>query len=524
LNSVSDTDVFLLESNAFFSLGASPNSTSDEINELAEDAEFDGNIPEDIVQRAKNALLVPNLRLDEELSYLLGQSEQQVQKVITDLKSGTLSLQASAYKHYSDISRLNILAHSFSRNMNQAEILEYMNLWRGIDEEETINLINDSRHKSGMPKVSDEQFNIALGSLRARHSAAFNSGLWKTEKPGAVMEVIVEDELKVSSPSKFLDVLIRDFDERSEPSLVLIEKSIDQEIEAAERVDTKLWGAIYKISDLLVDWDDVNQAVQLYEQSKGLEEGRSKRIYQKIRSLSLLLANDNGKIEEAKYLSEASLRTFPELEVVASELKADLNVLNELAMDKRLGSIIQPLMDASAAAKLKPALLAKQILSAGITGVSRRKPLKILKSEFEAVVGNPDTALFGFQVLRDVALFLHNDHNQTAASLRLITDLLDYSGKPTGQKATEFFSLLTNDHYQLKIQIYRKNIAAQNDNLAGVEMEMRKLVAFAKGSDLEDAKAGLALIIAERERRKKALLIKIACWVGGLTFLAIVMS
>ena len=516
---------FRLNRNAFYLLGASLNSSTSEITDLAEDAEFDGEISQEEIQRAKNALLVPNLRLAEEVSYLPGQSKTQIQKVTSDLKSNNNAIIPSEYEHYGDISRLNIFVHSCSDGDFSVNVLACMDLWKSVDEAEFLEEVNEARRSGGIPTVSASQLSEAIVDLRSKHSLSLADQMWREQKPGSIMEFIVERELENGVVSPLLDVLIWDYDQKSEPSLVAIEASIDEQIEIASRRDAGLKEATWKISDLLVEWDDVNQAVQRYEQNRGHEEGRSKRIYHKIRDLALSLANEHGLVEDAKYLSEASLRTFPELETVASDLRADISTLNNLVTDQKTSEALQPLIDAFVKSKPKLGVLGRQIISHGILGNPLKNPLKSLSKELKRVLNqHPDHKLSALRVMQVLAIDLHNEMELTAAALRVLSDVKSQDDKSVGNAAIEFFDGIEADHYSLRVMLSQKKIIAQQGNLPGMEREIRQLLMFAKGQDLVTAKANLADLEAEKERRKKDMLVNLAWWGGGILFLFFIFS
>lgn len=524
-NSKLGSKAFSLNQNAFYLLGASLNSSTSEITDLAEDAEFDGEISQEEIQRAKNSLLVPNLRLAEEVSYLPGQSKTQIQKVTTDLKSGNNAIIPSEYKHYGDISQLNIFVHACSNGEFTENVLTCMDLWKTVDEAEFLDEVNDSRRSGGIPTVSASQLSEALVNLRSKHSLSLAEQMWLEQKPGSIMEFIVERELAQGASSPLLDVLIWDYDQKSEPSLVAIETSIDEQIEIASRRDANLKAATWKISDLLVEWDEVNQAVQRYEQSKGHEEGRSKRIYYKIRDIALSLANDHGLVEDAKYLSEASLRTFPELETVASDLRADISTLNDLVTDQKTSEVLQPLINAFIEAKPKLGVLGRQVLSHGILGSPLKNPLKSLSKELKRVLDqHPDHKLSALKVMRVLAIDLHNEMELTAAALRVLSDVKSQDDKSGGNSAIEFFDGIEADHYSLRVMLSQKKIIAQQGNLPGMEREVRQLLLFAKGQDLVTAKANLADIEAVKAQRSKDMFVNLLWWGGGILFLIFMFS
>jgi hypothetical protein len=62
----------------------------------------------------------------------------------------------------------------------------------------------------------------ALKDLEKLHARTAAFGIWTLERPGEVMDRIVEAELKRHPSSSFLEQFVRNYDTLSEPDLVRI--------------------------------------------------------------------------------------------------------------------------------------------------------------------------------------------------------------------------------------------------------------------------------------------------------------
>ena len=403
---------FDLTSSAFHILKAGYDANRSDIAELVEDAEFDEVFEPQKIQRAQQSLLAPNARLEQEISWLPELSQAQTTNVLSLVASGDLEALIETSKHAPELAKANILAH-FAGTGNVSDRLFHalVSAWDEIDQENILIFLNDNRLSAGFPGIERPQMRNALVELEKKHARSAAVGIWSLDRPGEVMDRIVEAELRRHPASSFLEQFVRNYDTFSEPDLARISDEIDKVISEAENTDANLEALVTKASDLLDRWDDVNQPVQVYEQHQGHEEGRSKRIYEKLRSLCLDLANNRSEFAEARRLSEALLRTFPELESVAEVLKGDVAALENLDEQQKLHEEYKPLIDACEAAKTK--------LPTPVSTV-----LKVFKDTVSKGSDDP----IAFNILRDLALHINNDCNDPQTAFKLLDGALTFAG------------------------------------------------------------------------------------------------
>jgi hypothetical protein len=301
---------FDLTSNAFHVLKAGYESNRSDIAELVEDADFDEIFEPQKIQRAQQSLLAPNARLEQEISWLPELSRAQASNVLSLITSGDLEALIKSSKHAPELAKANILGHfSGTGSVDDSLFHALVGAWDEVDQSNILSFVNENRLSAGFPVVEAHQMRDALKDLEKLHARTAAFGIWTLDRPGEVMDRIVEAELLRHPSSSFLEQFVRNYDTLSEPDLVRISEEIDKVISDAEKDGVDLSELVTEASDLLVRWDDVNQPVRVYEQHQGHEEGRSKRIYEKLRSLCLDLANDRNEFAEARRLSEALLRT-----------------------------------------------------------------------------------------------------------------------------------------------------------------------------------------------------------------------
>tara|TARA_R110002096_G_scaffold175572_4_gene351405 strand:- start:5808 stop:7835 length:2028 start_codon:yes stop_codon:yes gene_type:complete len=428
---------FELTKNAFHVLKAGYDSSRSDIAELVDDAEFDGVFEPEQIQSAQQSLLAPNARLEQEISWLPELSQAQISNVLSLITSGDLAALIESSKHAPELAKANFLAHfSGTGNVNDSLFHALVAAWDEVDQATILTFVNENRLSAGFPGAGAHQMRDALKDLEKLHARTAAFGIWTLDRPGEVMDRIVEAELRRHPSSSFLEQFVRHYDTLSERDLVRISDEIDKVISDAEKDGVDLSVLVTAASDLLVRWDDVNQPVQVYEQHQGHEEGRSKKIYEKLRSLSLELHNNRGETAEARRLSEALLRTFPELESVAEVLKSDVAQLESMDKKNKRQKLVRPLITACHVAKLIPNQIGSELKRNGFSK-SASGALSEIFETFSSAISTIDDVSIPFSIVRDLALDLNNEKEDPETAFRLIDALLAYKGVSPSQELIE---------------------------------------------------------------------------------------
>ncbi|MGH1416372.1 MAG: hypothetical protein ACRBB0_22980 [Pelagimonas sp.] len=473
------TGPFDLTTRAFNVLKADYVSNRSDIAELVEDAEFDEVFDPQEIQRAQQSLLAPNTRLEQEISWLPELSQAQTSNVLNLIASGDLEALIESSKHAPELAKANILAHfAGTGNVNDSLFHALVAAWDEIDQATLLSFINENRLSAGFPRVENRQMYNALKELEKLHARSAAEGIWTLDRPGEAMDWIVEAELRRQPSSSFLEQFVRNYDTLSEPDLARISDEIDKVISDAENTDADLEALVTQASDLLVRWDDVNQPVQVYEQHQGHEEGRSKRIYEKLRSLCLDLANNRNEFAEARRLSEALLRTFPELESVAEVLKGDVAQLETLDEQQKLHQEYKALIDACEAAKTKVPTPVSTVL-------------KIFKDTVSRGADDP----IAFNIVRDLALHINNDCNDPQTAFKLLDGVLTFSGARPSQ---ELGKTLEEERAVLHRNWKMNELEKNSGNLTGMSETVGDLLKYASGSE----RAELQQLKAKLDRKR----------------------
>jgi len=486
---------FSLFENAFWVLKAGYESSHAEIVDLAEDAEFEEAYALGLIQRSQQALVSPVARIDQELGWLPGLSERQIGEIRTLLAADHTDELLVAINFLPDLPKANVLAHvSGLPQVDASMLLSLLRCWDDVELGELLESINSDRNISGFPSVDATQISTSVDVLESAHARSAARAIWQLEEPGEVMEQLIEAELATGKANRILGRFVREYDNLSEPKLSQIRSEIDHQIELARQPSPNLNNVTNEIAALLRKWDNVNQPVQLYEQHQGHEEGRSKKIYEAVRSLCLELANDRGEFQYAKRLSEALLHTFPELESAAEVLKGDVATLEDLDEQQRQFSIVEPLVVACEAAKAQlPAL--KSALQKSRFASARRGILKEIYEAFNAAAKAPGTDDAAFLILRDLALFAHNDRNDPETAFRLMDGLIEFKhANPSKDVLAKLSEERAIFHRNWKIPEFEK----QAGDLGAMSKTVDEMLQYAKGND----RAELLQIKATIDRKK----------------------
>jgi hypothetical protein len=471
---------FSLSLNAFSVLKASFASNHAEISDLVEDAEFDELHSQEIIQRSQQALLSPIARLDQELSWLPELSNTQINEIGSLLEEGRITDLREAIAFLPDLSKANVLAHLCGTNSADETLLQdLLRSWDDVDQLSLLQFLNTQRQAAGFPQVERSQLAASINVLESTHARSAALSVWRLAEPGKVMESLVEAELKKGRVSRILAEFVREYDILSEPHLARISEAIDQQIELASQPTQQLEAVTSEIAELLRQWDDVNQPVQVFEQHQGHEEGRSKQIYERLRSLCLELANERGEFRHAKRLSEALLHTFPELESVAEVLKGDVEALENLDEQQKQFSVLEPLVAACEAAKSQVPKLKSALQSSGFAP-ARRGAMKEIFAAFDTAAKAPGTGDAAFLVVRDLALFVNNDRNDPETAFRLIDGLITYRGaKPSQDVSSKLDEERSVLHHNWKMP----ELDRQSGNLGEMAKVVDEMLKYAKGND-----------------------------------------
>ena len=112
--------------------------------------------------------------------------------------------------HSSELAKANILAHFSGKGIvNDALFHALVAAWEEVDQASILDFINENRARAGFPKVDIHLMHDALKDLENLHARTAAFGIWTLERPGTVMDRIVEAELRRNPSSSFLEQFVR---------------------------------------------------------------------------------------------------------------------------------------------------------------------------------------------------------------------------------------------------------------------------------------------------------------------------
>lgn len=466
--------------NPFRVIGVSYSSTVSDISTAIEDAELDGVVDETTLQNARAAMVTPKSRLATELAWLPELSDQQIKKVLGLLEKNDTAETLRGIDHLPELAKANVTAHLCGQNIFSLEVVNQMAIyWDDIDQHHLLAFINDNRRRSGFPQVEKTALADALSRMRLTHASVAAEYIWNSKRPGAAMNTVVVSELKRSPHNAFLGSLVSEYDKRSDFELGRLGEFIDADIDAARLPDAKLTALVQSLSQLLDSWDQICQPVQLYEQSRGHEEARSKRIFGKVRNLAIDLANEFGHYEEAQQLSRALLETFPELESAAETLKADLSTLEGLRDQKKQAEKIGPLVDACEKAKADLDTTCRMLRSGGASAIDRGLVPGFVVA-FDKARTSADNPWLAYFIVRDLALHLNNEGDDPQAAFELTQWLIERAGTSAPGEVLE---QLREDRAVVHKNWKFRELSRQGNNLSGAINTVSDLLKYATGTD-----------------------------------------
>ncbi|RVK25459.1 hypothetical protein [Sinorhizobium meliloti] len=507
-------EVFALSSNAFCVLRASYTSTASEIAELMDEAQFEGTVSESDLHKAQQALVIPRLRLAAELGWLPELSQAQIEKIFDrrlTLSSGAL---LSSVEMLPELARANLIADLCGRQATDVDAVNaLMASWDTLDNSSLFDFIGSGRKVSGFPSPDWKSFLIALQHLKERHAATATASLLRSPTPQDAVRRLVDGNSSDGSPSSFLSLIVKEYENRNEATLSRITDEIGEAVEAGNSQPKQIQSSVAKIHKLLLEWMDLLGPVSPSYVSRGLTEPRSKALFQKCRAFSLHLANDEARYEDARKIALALLTCFIPYQELTKVAEKDLNDLDDLIKEQRDLELFQPLYSACDEAKSHYFEFSKTLKAQGLNAGSSAPVGALVRATNNFIAGNGNPNV-GVNVLRDLALTCNNDHGDPEASYLLTQFVLERFRTLVDDGVVETLEEDAGTVFKnWKISDLEKN----SKNLSWMIQQLQGIVAVAPSTVRREFSNMLdALIEARRKKRIKW------AWIAGIAAIIIV--
>lgn len=416
-----------LHSSAFSILGVSVRSNKEQIVAAYDDRLFEG-VEEEQLTAARSRLTLARDRLGEELRFLSDVSPARARQTIEELRSAGDAETASAKTdELPNLSRVNAYG-DLLQQFGAAVLHGATKAHSEFDPNGAREAIDQTRAASGFPSIGDSAWNKELLSFRDDQARLLFEAVRQSPEPSATLAQVVEQSAGQHSDwySALISKAVDLYDRWSEPKLVEIEERLDQSIAIARDAPSD-GAAIKAIEQELADWDAINQPVQLRDQAKGLDEPKSKRIFNKVRTLAIWLANDCEQYSAAYDLSRALERTFPELPSVVAQLTDDIETLGSLVERARSQEIVRPLVETVERAKGNLSVVAREVLRGnfsengkGIAGELYRQ-----YSSARTIAAQLTPSDLPWYLTRSVALELNNEAGEPHAAEKILESIVE---------------------------------------------------------------------------------------------------
>ena len=466
-----------LSCNPFYILAAATQDSRQRIMELADGC----SLAQDPVQCRESAasLTHPRRRLLAEVSWLPVKNSEQAENICGLLKSSEGSLGALdrlrqvqnllGADELMPIAKSNVLAAGLSRlprhSSHEIEtwILELACASEDIDAGQVCTVINADRKVSGFPVVNLQHIKAEIQELQKNYLRVMTSVLKKLsgkERAAAITEVIesATDSIQgmrmiASIRASMLGVVeSATDDEKQFPRLIdrLVDwheldaqisfKEYETKIDQLDKKlrlaadkkhhDSVLASLVNQLTDAINNWHAVAHPIQINKKNKGLPHEDSKRVEKRVRGLALHLFHDYNKLSFCQQLIVTLQAVFADVVEISEALANDMNQLENIARRRGQKALdeftrirehrarqdvkiqLQNLRSAAYANQSKFSI--SRMANRLILSVKKWKPLALPISASNTNYRNIAN------IVRDLALYLRNEHGNLNISLRLL--------------------------------------------------------------------------------------------------------
>lgn len=415
-------DGFSLKANPFALLRVSPRARIAEIEDAFEDAVIERPHDEQSLLKTKQLLLTPNARLFAELSWLSEVAPRRADQLVAMLDRADTSALLKALPDLPPLSSANIAAEACARLGDIRFIPALIEAHGQIKHEATFEWLNSTRATAGFARVEASQIQEALRALRTSHAQSAVAAIVVQTDPAAALTAVLE--ARNDAHDLMLKEIFREYDHWSSPHLGEIERDIDS---ALSDLMAGHGGAVERVNEQLAAWDKLSQPAQLYSQLSGLDEERSLRIYRRVRSHCIDLANDHHRFADAHAVATVMRELFKELPTAATELEGDIDTLARLSDEQQLEDALSPLIEALAASREEVDGVIAGLRANGFTDgahpqiTALRRGLIVTK----AAMGGSEHPDAPARMVRSFALDINNEHDDPVAALNLLKGLIE---------------------------------------------------------------------------------------------------
>ena len=477
--------IFDLTASPFAILGVSLRTRQSDIAAAYEDALSDHRHSEAALAKAQQALLVPKSRLEAELAWLPATAPTTAKTVLELLgdADGIYDAVCDLLKEMTGLDHANLAADLCCRDKSgSGHALELIEGYRDITPKTVLAILSENRNVSGFAKIDPVMLETGLESLRRIHAKAAMEFIKAEPHPGVAMLELVNNYLEDEDGQIELIMfdLAREYDAWSESKLRDIRDKIHKEIEDL-KIAPDMEPGYDLIKAYLEEWDEYSQPMQVIEQAKGHDEPRSKDLYNEIRDFCLWLANEQGDYEHALRVSKDVQQIFPELPSVSLTVQEDVETLERLAGESKQNKLIEPLIDVLGDIIGEETNLIHDVIMSGFGATSQGLSGSLYKAFTQTVelTRGTDHSDAPWNIIRNIALKLNNDHEAPGAAYLLLDGVVKYSKhKPSPEMA----AVLRREHRVSRVNELTDDLKRAPDPDARLKI-LDMIIPLAEGDD-----------------------------------------
>ena len=343
--------------NPFWILGATLRDNRRRIMELAEEKSLLSD--EDVIASASSTLTNPRKRLGAEIAWLPGVGPKKASELVAMLEKNPGEIPDQ--EGLPSLARANILVgglKSKAKGISKEELPKWIvgiaEAYDDVQPDEALSLINEEREVSGFPSVTDQHaFEAELDSRRQHFKTVIRDALNELAPDDlvAVITDVVEEATEVGDlPAPLLiDDLVDTYEVEAQDFLDREEENIDNLlVKIVERADngaseTTLNPLVHELIKVVKNWDVVAQPIQVSTKSRGLGHDSSARVAHKVRDVAIQLFNQHDKLSLSQKITSMLQEVFAEVVEVVDRTEEDAFTLDEIAEQRKLGDLLDPI-------------------------------------------------------------------------------------------------------------------------------------------------------------------------------------
>lgn len=336
-----------LLNNPFYILGVSTRHSSQDILIAAEEKSL--LIDDNDCVNAKKILTNPRQRIAAELAWLPGVSPARTLDVSEKIVSAPRELIQNIWS-FEPLSRCNIISTLIEKNLKNIPqehvkkwIIVLAEAYERIEIDSIIDFLNEDRSIAKIAKIQNiDDVENELDNRKQFLVSVSMQLLRSVKNPDKVLADILDTMLiKNDDIPLLLEYMVDDYRLEVQKYLDKYGEKLNKYIENIKKQADIVKGSSSQLSimidqfvEVLTQWDQLAQPIQLISKNRGIDEDMSCFMADRIRDTALYLANTYGLHEEAKIISERMSIVFQELPQFSETVNDDLSSLEEIIANK----------------------------------------------------------------------------------------------------------------------------------------------------------------------------------------------